>query len=411
MLLFSIILSSCKDSETSPIDLSDVIEEFKLSKEKGMEGDTEQAFAYIERFNKSLPESEVISPDEEQMYVMRDSSFYIELPDYSTSKDTFLKEAQDAYNSLVLFWNIHSNFDTWKRFGIAGGESNCEEEQAANLTMSPDIIKDNKVRSKVTEYVEFANNSMVTTSDDNEETIEDEDTPEEKASFDTYMEYLLDRYLPIFGDQDTNLTNIKDYIDEQKKLFEDVIERYNNADDVEKVELMLEALNSCKTFEEQTSLFNLWVDNSDSLYDFNWIMVVGQRLMHAKKYSPLLAEIWLKWRVICQTTFYGSSRDSDIPNSYYNAYRKLCYQTVVLHYAQHPDDIYAKGQATFFIARNNIFRNSAFLFGNSAALEFMDLMPDKFDISDDDDDNEDYESDTDEYDEESDEDEEVSEEE
>lgn len=418
MLLLGIILNSCKGSDTAPVDLSDILKEVELSMKGDKSEEWDHAEACTQRYDKSLPKGEVISVDEEQTFVMRDTTFFVEFPEHSDSKDPFLKEAQDAYNSVVLMFDILSNYDFFERMYYQG--ASCSEDvQEANLAMSPDIIKNKEVRQKFHEFVELVNKTVDEapainddeTADDDEEYVEVEEGDEESAeevaeeeedsSFDPYCESIYKPYFSLIDDSENVFVQLIEYRDEQSGRFTDKIKRYESAGEKERAKVMLQELNSCKTFEEQTLLFGLWADNPHSNHDDNWIIVVGERLMHAKKYSPFLFDVWLKWRALKQTNYFGSSRDSEIPNHYYNGYRKLCYQTIVHHYAQHLDDLHAKKQAVLLFGTNNVIRNGEYIFGNSAVLEMFQFMPHRFDSDDEDQDEEDSEPDSDEYEDES----------
>lgn len=180
MLLLGIILNSCKGSDTAPVDLSDILKEVEQSMKGDKSEELDHAEACTQRYDKSLPKGEVISVDEEQAFVMRDTTFFVEFPEYSDSKDPFLKEAQDAYNSVVLMFDVLSNYDFFERMYYQG--TSCSEDvQEANLAMSPDIIKNKEVRQTFHEFVELVNHRF----DSDDEGQDEEDSEPDSDEYES----------------------------------------------------------------------------------------------------------------------------------------------------------------------------------------------------------------------------------
>ena len=113
---------------------------------------------------------------------------------------------------------------------------------------------------------------------------------------------------------------------------------------------------------------------------------MGMALMKSGNYSPILHHIWITWRALCQTMFFGSSRDSAIPNQYYNEFRKMCYVACLKRIESHPDDIYAMNCAAAIGGRTNMNRFGQNYFGNEAMIERYMMMPKRFDVDDEEDD-------------------------
>ena len=141
---------------------------------------------------------------------------------------------------------------------------------------------------------------------------------------------------------------------------------------------MLGALNECSTFDEQCSLFLNWIDSKEAEMDDEWIIAVAGRLIDSGKYNPCLNDIWLVWRCLFQIQYCGISRDSSIPNGFYNDMRKKCYLTCLKRIESHPDDVFAMNCAAFIGGRTNINRIGQALFGNEALTEMAECLPGRF---------------------------------
>lgn len=148
---------------------------------------------------------------------------------------------------------------------------------------------------------------------------------------------------------------------------------------------MLGELATCRDFDEQCSLWRNWANCDKPGFDDEWILAVGRALMESGNYSPILHRIWITWRAINQGLYFGSSRDSSIPNHYYNEYRKMCYISCLKRIENHPDDIYAMNCAAAIGGRTNMNRFGQNYFGNEAMIERAMMMPNRYHSADDDD--------------------------
>ena len=154
-------------------------------------------------------------------------------------------------------------------------------------------------------------------------------------------------------------------------------ERYLKASEDEQLEVMLKELAECRDFDEQCDLWCLWSDSRQSLDEDLWVISVGTRLMDSEQYTPMAVLIWLRWRVLFQEAFCGMSRDSAIPNDYYNEYRKKCFVASILHFERHQDDIFSMFLAEYMLSRSNMNRLGGWL-GNNAMYEGPELMPKRY---------------------------------
>ena len=154
-------------------------------------------------------------------------------------------------------------------------------------------------------------------------------------------------------------------------------ERYLKASEDEQLEVMLREMAECKDFDEQCDLWCLWSDSRQSLDEDLWVIAVGTRLMDSEQYTPMAVLIWLRWRVLFQEAFCGMSRDSAIPNDYYNEYRKKCFVASILHFERHEEDIFSMFLAEYMLSRSNMNRLGGWL-GNNAMYEGPELMPKRY---------------------------------
>ncbi len=96
--------------------------------------------------------------------------------------------------------------------------------------------------------------------------------------------------------------------------------------------------------------------------------------MMEQKYSLYLNELWATWRVLYQDSM-GSSKDSEIPNRLYNAYRNLCACTILSYLKENDQDIHATNVFLVLACKENILREGQYRYGNQAAVEKYYLFP------------------------------------
>ena len=114
-LLFAVLsivsLVSCEKKEhtdlfdyKAPVDLSFILQAYDW--QKGYEEDDK----YTILWSKIVP-----GMPEDEIYLFEDTSFVLRVPEYANSKQPFLANAEDFYNSCSLSWNLYSNFEVWYR--------------------------------------------------------------------------------------------------------------------------------------------------------------------------------------------------------------------------------------------------------------------------------------------------------
>jgi len=181
-----------------------------------------------------------------------------------------------------------------------------------------------------------------------------------------------------YDDEETFVESLDSVMDIAEGMVMDKYQHYLDAEEEGQAGVMLGEMASCKTFDEQCSLWRNWANCEKSGIDDEWIAVVGCALMKSGKYSPILHRIWITWRAICQGLYFGSSRDSSIPNDFYNEYRKMCYTTCLKRIERHPDDVYAMNCAAAIGGRTNMNRFGQNYFGNEAMIERAMMLPKRY---------------------------------
>lgn len=378
-LLVCILFVNCKGNETvdnnAPVDLSDVMELYESTRNVVPEWSDDSLFNDLrEKMNAALPESEQFYPDDSYMYLFEDNELFVELPEYKDSKDEFLSKAQDSYNSFALLNAVWTNFDVWCRLVVTGdAEYQIDEMRNANLGMNTDVIKDKKLSEAAKHYVLEMNEDMLIAPEEWEEN--DDYNP--GVLYNEFFESCVEFMPKACEDEEAFEKEYNASFDKIVAPAEKVMARYEKAGGDDRLGIVLKAMCDCESFVDQTALLMMWANNEFSPSDDYWIIAVAERLMHSKKYSPLLSNVWLVWRTLIQPE-YGMSRDSRIPNDMYNEYRKLCFKTVLKYLESHPDDAMAKNCAIVLMSRGNVNRGGEYPFGNQNAIEALNVMPERY---------------------------------
>lgn len=299
--------------------------------------------------------------------VFKDSSYAIELPQYNKSKNPCVANAEWIFNSCAFTFNVLSNQEMFIR--EIGGDSliNCTE------AISSRFIKNDTIRTCAEKYreqvVEIMKKSEAGNSDILDVTYRYLQDVMNASQGSIYKPF--DDFQVLYDLQDTMFADMK-------RLTEKTINKYVETPADERLSMMLGALNSCKTFDEQCSLLIYWADRKESRQENFWIIAVSERLMESGKYNPLIEQIWAMWRCLKQWYCYGLSRDSIIPNDEFNEMRKKCYVTIVDRMERHPGDILALGCSINIAGRYNMNRYGRYYFGNESSIEMMELMPGRY---------------------------------
>lgn len=348
---------------SKPVDFSEIQVVYDYHKEhEGEENDT-LVFSYLEA---NLPSNTII-------YLFDDTSFSLKTPEYATSNHPFLSKAEELYNEFVWGWNVWSDFEVWYRGNTADLLLEDEDVKNAIRKMDTDILKDEEIRLAAKK----CQDSLLALIE-----IPVDDWSEGTQAMDDY----LIPYINLVGNKSysviTDWDAYKNSYDSISNLLDETVSKsyalYLNATEEEQLNVILRELNSCKNFDEQCALWMLWPTRRKSLDETEWIVAVGERLLESGCYTPILSKVWFTWRALCQSVYYGFSRDSCIPNQYYNQMRKRCYLTCLKRIQSHPDDIFAMNCAYNLVQVRNLDRYGLSDLGNNAITEMYMMLPNRY---------------------------------
>ena len=347
---------------SEPVDLSPILHAYDWYQQ--YEGENKDSIFYS-MVGLNLPEDEI--------YLFEDTSFVLRVPEYEDSKQPFLAKAEDFYNSCALSWNVWSNYEVWYRGHTACLLRDDEDVRKSIEALSANIIKDSKVRKATQNFMDSLILIMKTEPDE-----WDEDIDPMSLNF-SYNDIIESRVVYKFFDDEKSFNDsMSCAMPIAWGMTKDKYKHYLDADEDEQTGVVLGEMATCKTFDEQCSLWCNWANSKKSNIEDEWITIVGRALMKSGKYSFLLNNIWITWRAICQCLYFGGSRDSSIPNDFYNEYRKMCYITCLDRISRHPDDVYAMNCAAAIGGRSNINRFGQNLIGNEAMIEMLMMLPDRY---------------------------------
>ena len=368
LLLFTALLG-CKSNESQsdsfdyskPVDLSTILQAYDWYQR--YEGGDKDSILYT-KIGLELPEDE--------FYLFEDTSFVLRVPEYAVSKQPFLANAEDFYNSCALSWNVWSNYEVWYRGHTADLLRYDEEVKGCIRAVSVNIIYDKDVRKAAQDFMDSLLKLMKSEPDDWDE---DANPMKSLISFGDVVE---SKAYKFYDDEETFVSSLDSVMDIAEGMVMDKFQHYLDASEDGQVQIMLGELATCQNFDEQCSLWRNWANCDKSSIDDEWIAAVGSALMESGNYSPILHRIWITWRAINQGLYFGSSRDSSIPNQYYNEYRKMCYVSCLKRIERRPDDIYAMNCAAAIGGRTNMNRFGQNFFGNEAMIERAMMMPKRY---------------------------------
>ena len=359
---------------SKPVDLSTILQAYDWYLH--YEGENKDSILYT-KIGLELPEDE--------FYLFEDTAFVLRVPEYTGSKQPFLANAEDFYNSCALSWNVWSNHEVWYRGHTADLLRYNDEVKRSIEAVSVNIIKDKEVRKAAQDYKDSLLKLMKTEPDD---WGEDVNPMELLISFGDVVE---SKAYKFYDDEDTFVESLDSVMDIAEGMVLDKFQHYLDASEDDQIQVMLGELATCRNFDEQCSLWRNWANCDKSSIDDEWIAAVGSALMESGNYSPILHRIWITWRAISQGLYFGSSRDSSIPNQYYNEYRKMCYVSCLKRIERHPDDIFAMNCAAAIGGRTNMNRFGQNYFGNEAMIERAMMMPKRYHTGEDEDSDDDTE--------------------
>ena len=126
---------------SKPVDLSTILQTYDWYQR--YEGEDKDSILYT-KIGLELPEDE--------FYLFEDTSFVLRVPEYADSKQPFLANAEDFYNSCALSWNVWSNYEVWYRGHTADLLRYDNEVRRSIEAVSVNIIKDKEVRKAAQDF-------------------------------------------------------------------------------------------------------------------------------------------------------------------------------------------------------------------------------------------------------------------
>lgn len=349
-----------------PVDLSSFLQAYEW--QKGYQGDDE----YTILWSKIVP-----GMPEDDIYLFEDTSFVLRVPEYANSTQPFLANAEDFYNSCSVSWNLYSNYEVWYRGNTRYILRNDDEVRQAIKNVSVNIIRDKEVRQAAQT---FKDSLLLLMASKPDERSEDMDVMDLLISFANVIESKSYRF---YDDEDAFVASLDSVTDMAEGLSMRRFQNYLDAKEENQLGVILGEIAACSNFDEQCSLWRNWANCDKSSGEDDWLVGVGMALMKSGKYSPVLHRVWVTWRALCQSMFFGASRDSSIPNDFYNEFRKMCYVTCLKRIEEHPDDVYAMNCAAALGGRTNMNRFGQNYFGNEAMIESAMMMPNRYPFDDD----------------------------
>ena len=358
------------------VDLNDVLQAYQWFLKAPETGDKDEEL-----------KARILNVPDDTPWLFTDTSFVVQLPEYAHSKHPFLPFAEEFYNCMVYGWDMWSNLEVWFRGVMTGSVEDGDDEVSLSIKdINTGFIHDSEIRNAAEEYKAALLKSIAKVPHSEEEQ-EATNMPYDALN-EWFME--IDSRAFRFYDNEEELTDsLMSKMQRVEALAADKFSRYTDAGEEKRLEVMLGLLAACKNFDEQCSLWRLWSNSMNSIPENVWLLAVGQRLMDSGYYNPLINTIWFSFRSICQIEFFGASRDSDIPNDFYNEYRRKCYVACLKRIERHPDDPTAMAAAYSIAGRTNISRMGQFMFGNDAVIEMYTVMPKRYEFMNENEDNSD----------------------
>lgn len=364
----------------APVDMTPILDIYNWTSESGDSIDkTELVLKLVPAAGRYIladtPDDEI----ENNWYVnMTDTIPVPCIPDELRTKYNLYANAEQYYNGYMLLFNLESlyeicfwNLDKPEEERIFTPEEVLDAIQGINI----DVMRDPGDRM----CIEDARDSVLDYLETYPGYYRQEDTvpliylANVMERFDRYSYFYYEGDMePIEAILDSTMNKVHTGQWAQERF-----ERYLMASEDEQLEVMLKELAECRDFDEQCDLWCLWSDCRQSLDEDLWVIAVGTRLIDSEQYTPMAIIIWLRWRVLFQEALCGMSRDSAIPNDYYNEYRKKCFVAAIQHFERHEEDIFAMYLAEYMLSRSNLNRLGGWL-GNNALYEGPELMPKRY---------------------------------
>lgn len=282
---------------------------------------------------------------------------------YDKESTPLIEDLIDAYNSFNILNSIYNDIELWARFET--------DVQGAIEKIDCSVIHDNNIKEYASDYKKQVLSSLQYTA------VHDSIKWERmEMEYSTLYSKLVNRYhVSQYGElseekywdmyDPTNI--IQDY---------DSIYSLRGTDDSVSIAYLKQLMNNAQNFDEKC-IYTLEYAHTITNDEHPAIHCLEQ-LMKSKIYSIYLKEIWRTWRCLLQITF-GDSKDSNIPNDYYNHMRMVCAHTILDYVVQHPNDIMAINQFITLSSEDNINRYGDYPYGNQNIMEEIKLFYEQYD--------------------------------
>lgn len=299
-------------------------------------------------------------------YTLSDKDLWLDLSAQRMADDPFAAEMRDAYNSFQWLYNIWCDAELWDRYEIP-------VQDTIRHAGCP-IIRDDSVRAAAQAYQQ----EMLRLLEADTLTIPDSvrwklEVKARNQFYGTLVErYHSSHYVDLNDEQywaayDKN--NVVPNYDSIQSL------RGSNAKST--VDYLHSLAKQAENFDARC-IYTIELAHVDSLPLYKTKCSMLEQLMNEKRYSVYLREVWRVWRCLTQQGN-GYSKDSSIPNEYYNKMRRICAMTILDYVRDHPKDVMAINQFIILSAQPNIERDGYYPYGNQIALEEQELFPELFD--------------------------------
>lgn len=304
------------------------------------------------------------------------SSGHMDCLSENEKREDFMITAEEFYNASMVLRNMGSLYEVWLRNELLledarHWDSGKVMDAIRNLNVGlleeyPFRVMLNECRDSVLKYMEMGINAW----DDNPYPVLF------MKDMDEFLDIQFERFFFYWStddaEMDSTAVEVRDSI-----MAGDRLKRYKDADDDEQLGVMLKELADCEDFDEQCALWRLWTNCRESIYEDDWIIAVGTLLMDSGDYNPYMNWIWMIWRSLFQSAFCGMSKDSIIPNDFYNEYRKKCFRVYINHFLRHPEDLTCTKWAKILVELPNLNRMYGWA-GNNALYEKVATMPARY---------------------------------
>ena len=247
---------------SDPVDLTVILQAYDWYQH--YEGDNKDSILYT-KMKLELPEDE--------FYLFEDTAFVLRVPEYANSKQPFLANAEDFYNSCALSLNVWSNYEVWYRGHTADLLRYDDEVKNSIKAVSVNIIKDKDVRKAAQDFENSILKLMKTEPDKWDEDFSPIDL---LISFGDVVE---SKAYKFYDDEETFVVSLDSVMDIAEWMVMDKFQHYLDASEEEQIQVMLGELATCGNFDEQCSLWRNWANCDKSGIDDEWILAVGRALM------------------------------------------------------------------------------------------------------------------------------------